>query len=270
MISLKEYNGAALPNQNPKGALTFITAFYSPIENQFKSTEFYFEMFEHMASSSVNIMLYLDDRYSEKGKELIEKYKNVRIEYKNFILLKKELIDFDIDFILPTTRNIKKDTLEYFFIQLSKLYHLSLYSSNKENKDTHIAWIDFGIFYLFKEKEKSKTLLKTLSTSKLPKDVVLAPGCWPINYFNKYKDYLFNMVSWFFCGSFMIGDINLFGTLYKEQMKIVYNNLPRITWEVNYWALIQNNLKDKLIIIEDCDHDDLLLEKTFEYINNLN
>jgi hypothetical protein len=251
--------------------ITFITAFYS-LEKQNKTTDFYFQMFEELASSSVNIMLYLDDRYTEKGKELIKKYNNLRIEYKNFQFLKKELIDVDFDnynFILPSTRNTNKDNLEYFYVQLSKLYHLSLYSNNNENKDTHIAWIDFGIFYLFKEKNMAKMILRILSKLNLPIDIVLAPGSWSYNFFDKYKDHLFDIISWFFCGSFMIGDIKLFDKLYQEQQKLLYSNLPNITWEVNYWAIIHRNMPDKFITILDCDHNDLLLINTFNYITNL-
>jgi hypothetical protein len=253
--------------------ITFITAFYSPTEKQYKTTDFYFEMFEQLASSSVNIMLYLDDRYIDKGKELCEKYNNVRIEYKNFQLVKKEILDFDEKkIILPSTINTKKDTIDYLYIQLSKLYHLSLYSkyyNNKEIKDTHIAWIDFGIFYLFKDKEKAKIILKIISKIKLPKDLVLAPGSTPDIFFDTYKEKLFDIVTWFFCGSFIMGDINLFNNLYEEQMTLVYNNLPKLTWEVNYWAIIQQKIKDKFIIVQNCDHNDIMLENTFNYIINL-
>ena len=249
--------------------ITFVTAFYS-LEKQNKTTDFYFQMFEELASSSVNIMLYLDDRYTQKGNELIEKYNNLRIEYKNFQILKKEIIDVDFNnynFILPSIRNINKDNLEYFYVQLSKLYHLSLYANNKENKDTHIAWIDFGIFYLFKEKEMAKMFLKILSKLDLPKNVVLAPGSWSCNLFDNYKECLFDMISWFFCGSFMIGDINLFNILYQEQQKLVYDNLPHITWEVNYWSIINRNMPDIFMSIPNCDHNDLLLINTFNHLN---
>ena len=250
--------------------ITFVTAFYSPTEKQFKSTDFYFKMFEELASCNINIMLYLDDRYTDKGKELLEKYKNIRIEYKKFQLIKKDILDFDDkDIILPSTINSKKDTVDYLYIQLSKLYHLALYSNNIQNQDTHIAWIDFGIFYLFKEKEMAKILLKLISKLELPKNVVLAPGSTSELLFDIYKDRLFDFVTWFFCGSFMLGDINLFNQLYEEQMKIVHNNLPKLTWEVNYWAIIQQNMKDKFIIIKNCDHNDIMIENTFNYIINL-
>jgi hypothetical protein len=250
--------------------ITFITAFYSPSEKQFKTTEFYFKMFEELASSSVNIMIYLDDKYVDKGKELLEKYNNVRIEYKNFNNIKKDILEFDEkNIILPSTINKKKDTIDYLYIQLSKLYHLALYSRNKQNKDTHIAWIDFGIFYLFKEKELAKMLLKIISKLQLPKDVVLAPGSTSNDLFYVYKDRLFDIVTWFFCGSFMIGDINLFNELYEQQMKLVYENLPKLTWEVNYWAIMHQQIKEKFIIIENCDHNDTMIQNTFNYIINL-
>lgn len=255
--------------------ITFITAFYST-EIQNKSSDFYFKMFDHLASTNINIMLYLDDRYIEKGEEIIKKYKNVNIEYKNFKLLKKELIDFDEKdedkFILPEKRNPKKDTLDYLFIQLSKLYHLSEYAKkNKESQITHIAWIDFGIFHIIKEIQITKMLLKLISKLTLPKDKILIPGSWPFVFFKFYADFLFEKISWFLCGGFMIGDINLFIDMYEEQKKLIYQNLPKLTWEVNYWILIkQFKMFDKIVIIENCDHNDILFEKTFNYINNLN
>lgn len=256
--------------------ISFVTAFYSLDENQIKSTDFYFEMFEYLASSSINIMLYLDDRYIEKGEEIIKKYKNIKIEYKNFKFIKKELIEFDEKdynkFILPEKRNQKKDTLDYLFIQLSKLYHLSEYANkNKESDITHIAWIDFGIFHIIKEIEKTKNILKLISKLMLPKDKIFIPGSWPLSFFNLYADFLFEKISWFFCGGFMIGDINLFNKMYEEQKKLIYENLPKLTWEVNYWILIkQLKMFDKIVLIEKCDHNDILFENTFNYIVNLN
>lgn len=283
--------------------ITFITAFYST-EIQHKPNEFYFKMFEHLASTNINIMLYLDDRYIDKGEEIIKKYKNVNIEYKNFKEVKKELINFDersescdersescdeqskscdeqsefcdesFDetlFILPDKRNPKKDTLDYLFIQLSKLYHMAEYANkNKESNITHIAWIDFGIFHIIKEIQISKMLLKLISKLTLPKDKILIPGSWPFMFFKFYANLLFEKISWFLCGGFMIGDINLFNQMYEEQKQLVYQNLPKLTWEVNYWALIkQLKMTDKIIIIEGCDHNDILFEKTFNYINDL-
>lgn len=260
-----------------------MTAFFSPSDKQFKPTDFYFNMFEILVSTGIKIILYLDNKYKEKGEELLSKYNNLQIFYNSFEQLKKDLINHsnhsynNEDFVLPLERNTSKDTLDYYYIQLSKLYHLSLYSKySKDNQinETHLAWIDFGIFYLFDNIEKSYNLLDQITKLDLPKNTILSPGSkgWDYDIFYQYyKDELFNKISWFVCGSFIIGDINLFDNLYKKQMDFVYKNLPKITWEVNYWTMIYSEKNSyNFVIYKDCNHNESMLSGLINYVNYVN
>jgi len=273
-----------------KTKITFITAFFSPDRNQYKSTEFYFEMFEKMLSTRINVVLYLDNKYIDKGKELISRYSNLDVIYNSFEKLKEEVLDHrynikesrltsfpcgkEEDFILPGNRNFSKDTLDYYYIQLSKLYHLDLYSKTTKKNESHIAWIDFGIFYLFKDVVYATNVLKTISRLIIPKGVILAPGCrdWDITmHYDYYKDRLFDNIVWFFCGSFLIGDINMFNRLYDKQKTIFIENLPKITWEVNYWSMIYNSYSsdnssdDKFIVYGNNEHNESMLYRLVNY-----
>lgn len=251
-----------------KFKLTFVTAFYSPRDKQFKSTDMYFEMFEHLVSSNINIVLYLDNIYKEKGDELSSKYKNLEVIYKSFEKIKNDMIEYKEEYKLPVNRNDKKDTIDYYYIQLSKLYHLSKYASyskNYDKKDTHLCWIDFGIFYLFGNKERSQHLLRLISRINLPIDTVFSPGAYEWNISSSYeslKDSFFDQIVWYFCGSLLIGDLNKFEYLYNKQMSIVTKNLPKLTWEVNYWAMMHEDF----IIYENVDHNESMLSGLVNFI----
>jgi len=254
-----------------KAKLKYVTAFYSPRDKQFKSTDYYFEMFEHIVSTGIDIVLYLDVIYKTRGDELLNKYKNLEIIYKSFETLKKDILEINIDtedFQLPPIRNKDKDTVDYYYIQLSKLYHLSQYSSyskNLDKKETHLCWIDFGIFYLFKNKDKAKYLLRSISNINLPIGCVFSPGAyeWNINKtYELFKNSFFDHIAWYFCGSLLIGDINMFDYLYEKQMNLVYQHIPKLTWEVNYWAMMYKDF----IIYENTDHNESMLSEFINFI----
>jgi hypothetical protein len=201
-------------------------------------------MFEHLASTNLPILLFLDKTLRDQGERLLEQYPNVKIEYTT---LEKPWLP-DNELVLPTTRTQSKDTIDYFHIQLSKLRHLSRASQMVHT--THLAWIDFGIFYVMNDKDYAKQLLQQIYEMKLPLNAVFSPGCWDpatIEYFE------YNEIVWFHCGGFMAGDARLFNDLCVKQDELVRRYLPLLTWEVNYWAMMDG------FTIYTADHDETIL-----------
>ena len=224
--------------------ITFVTAFYAPSSPVvFRTSEFYFSMFEHLASTELPILLFLDDTLHERGERLREKYGNVTIEYTT---LDKSWLP-DTDFVLPTTRNLVKDTIDYFHIQLSKLRHLS--RASKMVDTTHLAWIDFGIFHVFRDVDHAKQLLRQIYEMEFSLDTVFSPGCWQ----QTSKNFVHDNIVWYHCGGFMLGDTKLFDNLCIKQNELVQKHLPLLTWEVNYWAMLDD------FTIYMADHNDTML-----------
>ena len=233
--------------------VTFVTAFYASPTCSFRTADTYFTFFEQLVESGIPILLFLDEKERERGEKM--KYQNLKIEYTT---LNTDWIPQSNEFILPSTRNINKEnTIDYFYIQLSKLENLARASTMVET--SHLAWIDFGIFHMFSNPEKAKELLKEIEQTYIPVDKVFSPGCWP---YLKDKKYISDVVRWFHCGSFMIGEKSLFPSLHQKQTELVLQYLPSITWEVNYWAMIDG------FTFYKADHNDSLLTGFLSYLSD--
>jgi hypothetical protein len=155
---------------------------------------------------------------------------------------------------LPEYRNHEKDTIEYFCIQLQKLYFLK--EATKYTTDSFLAWIDFGAFHMFTDTAKCSQLLKDISQSEFPRDKILAPGCW------EPGAYSLDSVCWRFCGTFVLGHRDLFEPAYRRQTELVHRQLPKLSWEVNYWSQM-----DDLFQYYSANHNDLLLSRVMMFVH---
>jgi hypothetical protein len=236
--------------------ITFVTAFYAPSSTVFRSTEFYFSMFDYLASTELPIILFLDETLRDQGESLRGQYPNVTIEYTR---LEKPWLP-DSEFVLPLDRNEAKDTIHYFHVQLSKLRHLS--RASKMVHTTHLAWIDFGIFHIMNDKDYAKQLLRQIYQIELPLNIVFSPGCWDPRTKNGYFEH--NEIEWYHCGGFMIGDTKRFSDLCEKQDALVKRHLPILTWEVNYWAMMLSDF-----VIYAADHNDTMLSEIINCVSQL-
>lgn len=217
--------------------VTFVTALVLPPGPMFRPIDHYFRHFNTLANTGVQIVVYLDIRLTLK----IHSYSNVTV-------IPVEPTFSDIAFTLPYERNPTKDTAEYMQIQLMKLKFLS--ETLMRTDADFLAWIDMAVFAIFKHPERCAERIRELSLSTFRKDKILIPGCWSNRLY-----YIWNMICWRYCGGFMIGHRSLIERAYQRQTELYTANLPRITWEVNYWVLMS-----------DCfhwykaDHDDSILD----------
>ena len=209
--------------------ITFVTAFFTP-SSDYRTSETYFSMFENLAATNLPIILFLDEKLIGQAERFRKAYPNVQIEPST---LDKSWLP-PTEFVLPEKRNEKKDTVDYFFIQLSKLRHLS--RASEMVTTSHLAWVDFGIFHMFPNVSRAQQLLQEISTMELPLNKVFSPSCWV--YESSFPKFVRESTLWFHCGSFMVGDKTLFPDFYRRQNEIVAKNLPSLTWEVNYWAMM--------------------------------
>lgn len=220
----------------------FVTAFLRP-KTAYRSVDAYFEHFGALAATGIPILLFLDTDFVGRSFP-----PNVRVIPA---LLNTSWVPIDAQ--LPAHRNPRKDTVEYFCIQLSKLDYLN--RARQYTTDQFIAWIDFAAFHMFQDKTACSDFLRTLANAEFPRDRILAPGCWPSG------TYDWNSVCWRFCGTFLIGHRDLFPGAYERQTKLVVSQLPRLTWEVNYWAQM-----DDLFHFYSANHDDSLLSRVMVFV----
>jgi len=214
--------------------VTFVTALYIIPNNEYRDPVFYLDKIEYLIQSGVPVICYLDKTLETQGEILKKKYPNLTIP--EYVALDKSWVPNDVR--LPGDRNKQKDTIDYFCIQLSKLKCLT--DASKYATTTHTAWIDAGIFYMFNDKEKAKSILNEIANASWP-NKILAPGgynneeikkVWEINNTYFFLDYIF----WNYLGSFLLGDKTLWLAAYEQQTAVVTKHLPRLAWEVNYWS----------------------------------
>ncbi len=218
----------------------FVTAFFQP-KTSYRSTEKYLAEFQKFANTGVPILLFLD-------KPIDGFPPNVQVVP---IELDTSWIPEDAQF--PAHRNLQKDTPEYFCIQVTKLFCMK--EALKYTDDPFLAWLDFGAFHMFQDTEECTKLIQTIAASEFPTHTILAPGCWPAGVYD------WNSVCWRFCGTFLIGHRNLFRKAYDRQSQIIESCLPRVTWEVNYWAQM-----DDLFTVYMANHDDTLLSRVMMFV----
>jgi len=236
--------------------VTFVTALYLPAGPMFKSVNTYFANFERLAATGIPLILYLDARLTEPGKELCRRFPNI---------LRCEYVTLDTSWVpngvyLPSERRPEKDTIEYFCIQLSKLRLLR--DSVAYATTSHLAWIDFGIYHIFKNPDMMTHLLRHISAAEFPTNKILAPGCWglPAEYGMECYD-IWHSICWRFCGGFLLGAVELFAAAAARQNSLVIGNMPGLVWEVNYWAMME-----EYFINYRADHDDSIVANVCQFI----
>jgi hypothetical protein len=229
--------------------VTFVTALYLPSTPLYKQVNTYIAHFERLASTGVPIILFMDERLKEQGEVLCSSFPN--IQHCIYGLLDRRWISENN--VLPNVRNLQKDSADYFCIQLSKLKVLS--EAAPLATTTHLAWIDFGIFHVFQDKHLCHYWLNKIAYSHFPTTSIFVPGCWPMGSYD-----IWNAICWRFCGGFLLGAKDLFEPAYQEQTRLILQHLPRLTWEVNYWVLMEQHFT-----YYDADHNESLLAKVCHY-----
>jgi hypothetical protein len=222
-----------------KMPLTYVTALILPRNgNPYRSIEKYVHYYRYLVESGIQVCLFLDERINLS----FEGDLNVHVHY---ISMKDYWITTDF---LPSNRNMSKDTDSYMSIQLMKLWCVQ---KATELYDTpYFAWIDFGAFHMFKDILGNQEKLRKLSERPSFPNTILAPGCW-----HRQSYPIWDSICWRFCGTFFIGPRHLFRPAYELQCSLVHKNLPKLTWEVNYWTMMEEYFTWYF-----ADHNDLLLD----------
>lgn len=236
--------------------VTFVTALYLPAGPMFKSVDTYFANFERLAATGIPLIVYLDARLTDQGADLCHRYPNIlRCDY---VTLDTSWVPKNV--LLPSARRVEKDTVEYFCIQLNKLRLLR--DSVQYATTSHLAWIDFGIYHIFKNPAAMDDCLRRIATAEFPTNILLAPGCWGLPAEHGVARFnVWNAICWRFCGGFLLGFAGLFEAAAARQESIVMGNMPGLTWEVNYWAMMEEYFTNYR-----ADHNDSIVANVCQFI----
>lgn len=242
----------------PEPSITFVTAFIDLNEERVKdrTPETRVKLFKQLADSGISICLYVSSTYETIGKELENKYPNVKLmqilnleDTETYKLIKS----FNPD--LPKNRCHFKDTLNYMILQNAKSEYVYNATLINPYHTEHFAWIDFSICHVLTDTNIINTVtntitnndtntdttittttitnkildkLYTFSTSKINLNTVLFPSCFSKEKSTYYIDILSSHIVWRFCGGFFIGDkismVNMYFLMLKELPHFIKKN----------------------------------------------
>jgi hypothetical protein len=96
------------------------------------------------------------------------------------------------------------------------------------------AWIDFGIVRVLDQPAIDR--LYSMMPPLEPR--IITPGCWAwiLDDGNVWKG-----VHWRFCGGFILMHKNFVEPFWEQYKATVLRELPKFTWEVNIWALMESD-----------------------------
>lgn len=149
---------------------------------------------------------------------------------------------------LPAVRNHDKDTSEYMFIQNTKPEWIFRASQMNPFNTDYFVWVDFGVSHVIKNKDNFN-ILKTL---KLSHDICLSAITDTIH------PLLLDRICWRFAGGVFYVSKSGAKQFYEISKAVIERVAPRLTWEVNIWALIEASTLLKFHFYY-ADHNDTLL-----------
>jgi hypothetical protein len=210
----------------------FVTAFH-PLRS-----DPYWPYFDLLVQSGVPLLLFLDARCSEYPEAPNLRVIRIPLEHA-----------WNLDEVqLPPIRTPAKDTAEFLSIMALKLKYMT--DALAYTDATHLAWIDFRVLHVIQNVPAAQAALRALADHPFPQTMrILAPGCW-----SPTSADIFQSICWRFCGGFLLGPREAFPDAWDRQRELIKENLPRVTWEVNYWTRMEEHF-----LWYPADHDDRLL-----------
>ena len=221
--------------------LTFVTAFLNLKEEResYRDINTYVSLFQHLIDSNINIHVYLSPDYYEMYRDRLSSdrvvVESIRLED---LRAYKELSGIHVE--LPAIRNAHKDTYRFLTFTNSKTELVRKSIQNNVFNATHFAWIDFGIFHIIKNIERTQQIIHKLSTTNLKESfLVTVGGC------HRRPHVDFSDVYWRFFGGLFIGDIQSvlhFDKLYNDNFIRITKHYGVLTWEANMWGSFEHFL----------------------------
>lgn len=219
---------------------TFVTALIDLRDDRTddKSLQRYAEHFHKLAATGIPIHCFI----SPSALATLELPRTTNVFYDPIELESLELYKClqNIEYTCPVSNTPKKDTRDYMILQNAKTEFVRRVIEQNIYQTSHFAWIDFGIFHVFKQHpDTAAQFLQILAYSTLQPTCLFFPGCWEKG---AGSDGLFERVNWRFCGGFFLGDresLLEFCNLHLTNLPLIVVLKKRLVWEVNFWHFLE-------------------------------
>jgi hypothetical protein len=224
--------------------ITYVSAFYDLNETPyFDSRPFEWNpmYIKSIIDTGVYLCLYIDagSKYELVFREWEKSFPHFKImdyciNYRDSRVY--QMCSKDKNICLPSNRNMEKDTYEYLVHMHSRIEWLEDAISENPFSTTNFAWIDANLPNLFHHKQ-TLSFLHYLAHCDL-KPQLYMPGCW-----NKSEtEVSTHSICWRFTGGFILGDTDSildFCQKYTEYLPVYLEKYGCLTWEVNFWAWLE-------------------------------
>ena len=219
-------------------AITYVSAFIDLQETreEGRTPMSRFHFFEELASTGINIHLFLSYSYRGYYETVLGARENVFVDYIELADLATCADLRGLSYTVPPSENKVKDTANYHIINNAKIEFVERAIKGARFNAYSYAWIDFSIGHMFRQPRDTLAYLKGAAYNE--KGLVF-PGCWPIHY---RANELFTKISWRFCGSFFLGDrdsLLKFAELYRAKFRGIVEKRGVLPWEVNIWHYLE-------------------------------
>jgi hypothetical protein len=227
-----------------------VTSYYDIYGKPEKFME-YLYLFYDLGISGIQIIVFTDPSLVPKFRIFPPSVKVIGVPLETFEMYS---IAMRYGGELPSTRNVTKDTKEFFGLMNTKTEFI-LRASELCEDDT-LIWIDFGILKISKYSERFINKLKSINTTSFSK--IIIPGCWSFG-----RPFTVNSVNWRFCGGILVIPRKHVLTFY-EHSKNVLNDFCKqsnykLTWETNVWNIVEFCAMKNDIAWYFADHDDSMI-----------
>lgn len=204
--------------------ITFVTCFFHGA-NPKRTYDDYKRHFDSIVTTGIPIVLFLDTRSSWTFPTNVHVYR---------VSLEDTWVGQNIPTtrILPANRS-QTDTFEYLAIMNTKTEWLYKASTENPFQTEWFTWIDFGLAHVFKNPIETLLRLKHLQPPCHP--CLRTAGIW--GQWGVSPD----SVHWRFAGGFLLAHISKIPNLHNLVKSKLTSIQPAMTWEVNVWAMVEND-----------------------------
>lgn len=221
-------------------AFTFVTSLLGKNES---------DMIDHLRFMidipDIHILLYV----SNENKDVIPSQVNVhQIEMFPditgswvYAMVNEILEDLENPEILPSNRNIEKDTFNFILTGHTKHEIMEHAVHTNPWNSTHFAWFDFDLAKLFRNRREITEYIQWMHKNQWSESFLTFPGCWSKMDKEKINDVL-DSIHWRFCGGFFMGDgqsILTFYDAYKRKFPEFLRAHRKLVWDLNFWAWME-------------------------------
>jgi len=228
-----------------------VTAYYDIYGKPERFVE-YVSLFYDLGVSGIPMILFTDPSLVSKFRIFPASVIVVGMPLNTFELYN---IAMNYDGELPPTRNVQKDTKEFFALMNTKMEFVKKAAEIAPEHNTFM-WIDFGILKIMKNPERVLTMLNEIQGKTFTKFTI--PGCWSYG-----RAFTVNAIHWRFCGGFFVIPRTHIDRFYNHSKCVLTDfctqPIYKLTWETNVWTLIEFCAEKDNIEWYFADHNDTMI-----------